>query len=397
MVSVVVVGAGAAGLMAAKTLIDGGVSDVVVLEANNIIGGRLKKTNFVDFPIDLGGQWIQPVAGDSVSDILDNLLNGTRPKVSLRTIQHSYDPVQVWDGSEFYQTRHFTQDHLWVNYTWFDFFNDNIAIPSVIQLNCVVEMVDTTDVDVVTSCQDGRTFASDHVIITTSIQVLQDGIIAFVPALPSDVLGAIAGYTLANALKVFVEFSSKFYPDAFLTEQDCDVASDENERLFWSESFGEESSSNVLGLFTIGPSAEQYSDVSTNDEALLGLRGTQLDDIFGEGVFSANYLQHVVQDWSKEPYVRAGYTVNVNNWPRPIQVLSTPTADGKIMFAGEGIPPNADSWGFVHWAAYSGRRAAMQILDAESVEPVVSSSRQLAGHLMLLSAEILLTLLMLAV
>jgi monoamine oxidase len=57
---VVVVGAGLAGLRAAKRL-DGAGVDVVVLEARDRVGGRLLSQQLADgYTIDLGGQWIGP-------------------------------------------------------------------------------------------------------------------------------------------------------------------------------------------------------------------------------------------------------------------------------------------------------------------------------------------------
>ncbi len=59
-VEVVIVGAGLAGLAAARTLVKGGV-DVVVLEARGRVGGRTYSRPASDGTIlDLGGQWIGP-------------------------------------------------------------------------------------------------------------------------------------------------------------------------------------------------------------------------------------------------------------------------------------------------------------------------------------------------
>lgn len=55
---VVVVGAGMAGLSAARRLADNGVS-VTVVEARQRIGGRTWTDTSLGLPIDLGGAWIQ--------------------------------------------------------------------------------------------------------------------------------------------------------------------------------------------------------------------------------------------------------------------------------------------------------------------------------------------------
>src|SRR5437763_8870135 len=56
---VVVIGAGLAGLTAARELVKAGVKSVVVLEARERVGGRTY-TKFVDgVAFDVGGQWIK--------------------------------------------------------------------------------------------------------------------------------------------------------------------------------------------------------------------------------------------------------------------------------------------------------------------------------------------------
>ncbi|MEZ7924683.1 MAG: FAD-dependent oxidoreductase, partial [Flavobacteriales bacterium] len=55
---VIIVGAGASGLAAAKKLEEEGIS-YQILEATNKLGGRIQKDEtFADFPIDLGAEWI---------------------------------------------------------------------------------------------------------------------------------------------------------------------------------------------------------------------------------------------------------------------------------------------------------------------------------------------------
>ena len=58
---VVVVGAGAAGLTAAKTLVDAG-REVIVLEARDRVGGRLLTEQRDGHYVEMGGQWLAPPA-----------------------------------------------------------------------------------------------------------------------------------------------------------------------------------------------------------------------------------------------------------------------------------------------------------------------------------------------
>ena len=55
---IVIIGAGASAIGAAKKLLENGFSDVVILEATDRIGGRVHSVPFSSGNIDLGAQWI---------------------------------------------------------------------------------------------------------------------------------------------------------------------------------------------------------------------------------------------------------------------------------------------------------------------------------------------------
>ncbi|XP_051157870.1 uncharacterized protein LOC127279516 [Leptopilina boulardi] len=56
--SVIIIGAGSSGLAAASRLFQNGFQNIKILEAENRIGGRVYTTQFDDYFVDLGAQWV---------------------------------------------------------------------------------------------------------------------------------------------------------------------------------------------------------------------------------------------------------------------------------------------------------------------------------------------------
>ena len=61
---VLIMGAGMAGISAAKTLYDNGVRNFLILEGTNRIGGRIREEQFSGVTVELGANWIQGVTGE---------------------------------------------------------------------------------------------------------------------------------------------------------------------------------------------------------------------------------------------------------------------------------------------------------------------------------------------
>lgn len=89
-VDVVVVGAGIAGLSAARSLANDGVN-VVVLEARDRVGGRTESREFAGATFDVGGQWIGP-AQKRMLALVDEMGIETFPTY------HQGESVVVVDG-----------------------------------------------------------------------------------------------------------------------------------------------------------------------------------------------------------------------------------------------------------------------------------------------------------
>jgi monoamine oxidase len=367
---VVVVGAGAAGITAAFALVQAGV-DVTILEASpSRIGGRIyPNTTLSAFPLELGGEWVHL----KPDQILPRLLSPQRDFVvgPQQTLLHDTGPIQYWSEDTFYPYEFDPVDYLWVNTSWLEFFETNFIEPASladrIVMNCAVDTIDVqapTANDtghVLVSCATGdKTYTADAVIVTASMKVLQDGVIKFQPPLPDSYRNAMGNFDMGPGLKVFIEFTETFYPLAFAFESD-DATEEEGERYFYDATFGETTNKHILGVFAYGITAERYLALSVQGEDVL-VRAIleDLDAIF-DGRASATYVNHVVQDWAQEPFVRCAYTYWITDYASSIAQFQKPV-HGKVFFAGEALPPDLENWGFVHGAALSGQKAAADVV-----------------------------------
>nr|XP_043610349.1 polyamine oxidase 1 [Erigeron canadensis] len=69
--SVIIIGAGISGISAAQVLAKNGVEDILILEASDSIGGRIKKQDFGNVSVELGAGWIAGVGGKQSNPVWD--------------------------------------------------------------------------------------------------------------------------------------------------------------------------------------------------------------------------------------------------------------------------------------------------------------------------------------
>lgn len=58
-----------AGIVAGKTLSKNGVTEFVILEATEKIGGRIRSHEFAGLTIELGANWVEGVNGEKINPI----------------------------------------------------------------------------------------------------------------------------------------------------------------------------------------------------------------------------------------------------------------------------------------------------------------------------------------
>ncbi|KAJ8620704.1 hypothetical protein MRB53_029233 [Persea americana] len=94
--SVIIVGAGISGIAAAKVLAENGVQDMVILEATERIGGRIRKEEFGGLNVEIGAGWIQGVGGKQSNPVWE-----LATKSGLKTCYSDYSNARfnIYDQS----------------------------------------------------------------------------------------------------------------------------------------------------------------------------------------------------------------------------------------------------------------------------------------------------------
>ena len=334
---------------------------VTLLEAHPTeFGGRVRKLDgFADHRIDLGGEWLH-FEPKILSKIVDDPSFARADHFQVKT--YKFAPFYEWRGKSWVlKYSRADEDEVvykFINgYTWYDFFADFIAKSLDIHYGCVVQSIDYSSLEigrVTVKCQNGRVFHGSQVIIAVPLPILQDGDITFVPELPPAKQKAIANVPFGSGLKVFLEFSEKFYYNNFGIQ-----SKKRGERIFYNEMVGQKNphQRNILGVYAYGDVALKYTELS--DEAIIQKLLGELDEAY-DGKASRSYMQGFVQNWtSSEPYIR-GLFSSYRKGMKPMYTIMQPV-DNKLFFAGEHLPPNGVDYGYVTGAALSGRQAATAV------------------------------------
>ena len=404
---VVVVGAGMAGLAAARRLADAGV-EVTVLEARERIGGRMWTDTSLGVPIDLGAAWIHgtdgnPIVGlaadagaatvetdfsdvvvydgqrvvdeaavqaafaawDEITARLEALSENAGDDVSLAEglaeVADLNDPVMAWVVRSAVVSE-YAADPEQLSLAWFgqegQFEGPDLILPggyAQLAQHLAHGLDIRTGTEVTRIADDGSgvqidtahgQVSADRVVVTVPLGVLKAGAIAFDPPLPDAKRRAIErlGFGLLN--KVVLAFEEPFWPEA----------------------------PDMLGLLG---SAQPVGDVLNgltfaDSPVLVGIRGgaaaRSLESLSDENAVAEvveamaapEPTGAVVTRWAADPYARGSYSfVAVGSSPADQRALAEPVGD-RLLFAGEAT--HEEFFATVHGAYMSGIREADRIL-----------------------------------
>jgi polyamine oxidase len=417
--TVIVIGAGIAGLAAARSLVSHGFK-VVVLEARNRVGGRILTDHSLGFPLDLGASWIHGLHGNPLTDLAHKLkvpLRKTnfdseklfhsdgRPVPDAQHDRHAKDFRKLLgkikkhrnlpsvravlnllladktisrEQQDFY--RYFAADIeitsgadlaelSAASYDQDDELSGGDAIPATGFGPIVKHLANGLDIRTgervteakqqsgqVTVMTERNTFTGDFIVNTLPLGVLRQEAQTYSPALSKLKSDAIRRMKMGVLNKTVLVFPEVFWPR---TTEYIQVLPEGKHRLQEFLNLSPCIGKPILVGFTGGSIARKLESLA--DAELLEEHEKVL-----RGVFKSKYLPPVRMlrtKWNAEEFSRGSYSIfAAGSSLADHDILSRP--EGQMHFAGEATDTRYP--GTVHGAYFSGLRAAREIMGRSS-------------------------------
>ncbi len=329
---VIIIGAGASGLAAAKILESNNI-DYQIIEATNRYGGRIKKNEtLADFPIDIGAEWIHNLPHSlnrlkgKKGDQLDEVLIPYHLESAYSWNGKEYEKVPTWILSTMFKNM---PEYKFKNSTWYDYIDENFAryVKHKIKYNSPVTEINYKGSQVEVTINNGEVYKADRVLVTVPIGVLKNNFINFIPSMNEEKIEAIESIGFRSGFKLAMKFNEKFYPDAI------DVETDSGEKVYYDVAFKKDAQSNILGLLSTGSSAEAYYQLGS-DQKIVSSVLQELDQIFHGKASKAFSGEYVLENWGQHEFTLGTWAEAFLSEESIIITLNEPL-DNKIFFAGE--------------------------------------------------------------
>jgi monoamine oxidase len=202
----------------------------------------------------------------------------------------------------------------------------------------------------------------DRVVVTTPISVLQDGDIAFSPALPAEKSSALLRMGMDPTLRVILEFRLNFWnTDTAL------IYGGEKAPEYFNAGAGRSQFIKTLSLTICGSKAEALAPLG-NDMVPVILE--ELDTVF-DGKAAANIrrdvdsdqIVSVIHNWADVPYIRGGASYIKPGGSNEDRITLGQPIEQKVFFGGEATDGTGDA-GTINGALLSAERVAAEVVQS---------------------------------
>jgi monoamine oxidase len=412
--TVIVVGAGIAGLAAAKKLKERGFN-VIVLEAQEKVGGRLRTNRTLGIPFDEGASWIHGITGNPITSlaqqsgmttafaddssilsydvggvlrsdatytaaedelytILDAMMNSGNANQSFETVFNNLYPSKVNDRLwKFLLSAYVTFDTGDLNNLSSLLYNEGEEYGGVehiatngydtipiflanglnVQLNQRVTKIDYTNTKV-SITHNGTISEADYVIVTVPLGVLKANSIQFAPALPTTKQNAIQKIGMNCVNKFLLTWNSSFWDN----EQYITYTPTTKDKFNYFVNVKKyQPTTNALMTFAYADYARQtesMTDAQVINEIMLHLK-----DIYGNGIPNPTNMLRTKWQSNQNTFGSYSYTA-VGSEMQHFDILAN-EINNKVFFAGEHT--EIDYFSTAHGAYLSGIREADKIID----------------------------------
>lgn len=412
--TVAIIGAGISGIAAAKKLKANGFN-VLVLEAQDKIGGRLRTNRTLGVAFDEGASWIHGTNGNPISTlaqeagmntaftddesivcydingilrsdavfnaaeveletILSTLKNSGSASQSFETVFNNLHPTKVNDrlwkfllstyvtfdlgdldkvSSTLYDEGEEFSGEERIAINGYDTIPNYLANGLSVQLNQRVSKIDYLDTKIKIT-HNGTVTEVDYVIVTVPLGVLKSGNIEFIPALPSTKQNAIEKVGMNCVNKFLVTWDTAFWDNE---QYICYTPEIRDKFNYFVNVKKFQPSVNALMTFAYSDYARQtetMTDAQIVDEIMAHLR-----DIYGNSIPNPNNMIRTKWQTNENSFGAYSYT-QVGTEIQHFDDLAEEIQD-KLFFAGEHT--HIDYFSTAHGAYLSGIREADKIID----------------------------------
>ena len=232
-----------------------------------------------------------------------------------------------------------------------------------IHLGAAVNAIDNECEGITTRCCTGVTFEADAVILTVPLPLLSE---IALPSVARERAAAAAGIGFGNVVKILFRFATGWWAEIG-GQSLADLSflrSSAKVPTWWTQHPAEYP---VLTGWFAGPKADGVSSLTEAELIDMGL--VSLAETFGLPTerIRRDLVASRAINWGNDPFARGAYSYATPKTRDALAVLRKPDGDG-IFFSGEGLYAGPDM-GTVEAALASGRETAQTILNGSPAAP----------------------------